>query len=382
MKSVLTALVAAIALSSAMPRVAAQGKTVIIQKVIVKVNGEIFTLTDLTQRQIQLLRDQNRQIKTAEELQTDAGLRQALAEVTPKLLNEAVDELLLVQRGRELGAKFGDDEFKRALDNIKKENNLDDAGLVKALQQEGITLQELRQNFERTSLMQAVQRQEIMPTMTITDEEKRQYYAAHPEEFIKPATVTLRELFIAVPSTQKGVSVGLDEEAKAKVQAARDRAMKGEDFAKIVGEISEAGSKANGGLISDVLIANAPPALAEMLSKMKPGEITEPIRSQQGYTLFKLESRIEAVPEPFDKVRDQITQKIYDTRMDGETKKFLDKLRTQALIEWKDEGYRQMYEKARATKAQGPAPKAQGPTSGARPRAQGPSQEPAVRVAY
>ena len=126
-------------------------------------NGEIFTLTDLTQRQIQVLRDKNRQVRNAEDLQNDAALRQALAEVTPDILVEAVDELLLVQRGRELGVKLSDQQFKQALDNIKKENKLDDAGLAKALSQEGITLAELRQNFERSHLMRAVQQNEIMP---------------------------------------------------------------------------------------------------------------------------------------------------------------------------------------------------------------------------
>jgi peptidyl-prolyl cis-trans isomerase SurA len=336
--------------STAPQDLAAPSKTVIIQKVIVKVNGEVFTLTDLTQRQIETLRNQNKQVRNATDLQTDAGIRQALTEVTPIILMEAIDELLLVQRGREMGVKFGDEQFKQALDNIKKENKLDDAGLIKALQQEGITLQELRQNFERSYLMRGVQQQEIMPAMTITEEEKRQYYAAHPNEFMSEATVTIRELFMSVPSTAKGVSVGVDEEIKAKIDAARARAMKGEDFAKLVGELSEAGSKANGGLITDVLVKNLSPALADLLAKLKPGEITEPLRTQSGYTVFKLEARIDAVPEPFGKVRDQITAKIYEARLEGETKKFLEKLRAQALIEWKDESYKQMYEKARTEK--------------------------------
>jgi len=331
---------------------AAAGKTIVIQKVIVKVNGEVFTLTDLTQRQIQTLREQNqnRQVNAAD-LQSDAGLRQAIGEITPNLLAEAVDELLLVQRGRELGIKFTDDQFKQAVENIKKENKFDDATLMKALQQEGLTLQELRQNFERSYLMRGVQQQEIMPTMTITEEEKRQYYAAHQSEFMTPATVTIRELFVSVPSTAQGVSVGVDEEVKAKVTAARERAMKGEDFAKIVGEISEAGSKANGGLITGIVVSDLAPTMADVLNKLKPGEITEAMRVQKGYTLFKLETRSDSVPEPFSKVRDQITAKIYESRLDGETKKFLEKLRTQALIEWKDDGYKQMYEKARTAKS-------------------------------
>ena len=72
----------------------------IIQKVIVKVNGEIFTQTELEFRQIQVLRDQNRQVRQALDLTTDPGLRAALADITPTLLLDAVDELMFVQHGR------------------------------------------------------------------------------------------------------------------------------------------------------------------------------------------------------------------------------------------------------------------------------------------
>ena len=84
--------------------------------------------------------------------------------------------------------------------------------------------------------------------------------------------------------------------------------------------------------------------------------------------LFKLESRTEATPEPFDKVRDAITAKIYESRMDGENEKFLERLRTQALIEWKDDSYKQMYEKARAAKTTGAGTSGPGPRPKAKDR--------------
>ena len=156
---------------------------------------------------------------------------------------------------------------------------------------------------------------------------------------------------VATQGGQQVVNVAADEAAKAKIDDARARALKGEDFVKLVGELSDSGSKSNGGLISGIVVNDLSPDLAGVLTKLKPGDVSEPIRSAKGYAIFKLESRVEAVPEPFDKVRDRIAQKIYDSRMEGEQKKYLEKLRTQALIEWKDEGYHQMYDKARATKA-------------------------------
>jgi hypothetical protein len=49
-------------------------------------------------------------------------------------------------------------------------------------------------------------------------------------------------------------------------------------------------------------------------------------------------------------VREKISQKVYGERLDGETQKFLDKLRGTALIEWKDDNYKTMYDKAVASK--------------------------------
>ncbi len=333
----------------------AQRKGGVIQRIIVKVNGEIFTQTDLEAKQVDALRDQNKQVRSVLDLQNDEVLVKALAEVTPGILVDMVDELLLVQRGRELGGTFSDALFKQSIENIKKENRLDEEQFKVALAQSGMTLNELRQNLERQYLRQSVQRDEIMRNMTVTDQEARQYYKAHPDEFMKPATIMLRELFVEVPvSTQAGQAVfnaATADAAKAKVDEARNRAMKGEDFAKLVAEVSEAGSKANGGLIGPVVVTELAETLAKLVAQLKAGEITEPVRNARGYTIFKLESKTAETIEPFDKVRQNVNQRIYDARIDGETRKHIEKLRGQALIEWKDETYRQMYEKAQKDRA-------------------------------
>jgi peptidyl-prolyl cis-trans isomerase SurA len=335
---------------------AAQSQGTIIQKIIVKVNGEILTQTELEQLQIDALRRQNQNRPVTErDLATDAGLRSALAEITPTLLADAVDELLLMQRGREMGLKFTDEQFKDSLQRIKDENKIDDKQLMAALQQEGLTMDELRQNFERMFMVNMVERREIMGAMTITEEESRQYYRAHPEEFMKPPTVTLREILVAVPvetvGGQQTVNVAADEAAKEKIAAVRDRALKGEDFLALINEVSQSGTKANGGMVGPVLVADLSPALAGMLEKMKPGDITEPFRTRSGYQIFKLETRTAAEPESFDKVRGQISQRISESRLGVERKKLLDRLRVQALIEWKDEAYKKYYEQGLALRA-------------------------------
>ena len=325
----------------------------IIQRIIVKVNGEIFTQTELVQRQADALRAENLEVKDPKALQDDARLAAKITELTPQILLDVVDELLMVQRGRELGIKFTDQQFKQALENVKKQNNLNDEGLKKAMEQAGLTLESLRQNFERTYLMQGVQQSDIMGNMRLTEEEARQYYQKHPDEFMKPATMVLSEIFVSVPTQtdstgQPTINVGADEAAKEKITKARERVLAGEDFAKVVAEVSEAGSKANGGTVGTVVISEMVGNVRDALTKLKPGEMSEPLRFPTGYRIFKVDTKAEAQLEPFDQVRETIGQKIYQERLGGEQKKYIEKLRAQALIEWKDESYRKLYEKALA----------------------------------
>src|SRR5450759_1379737 len=91
----------------------------IIEQILVKVNGEIFTKTDLEQRQVAALRQKGQQIDLKND-PNNAQLRKALDEITPQIMVDAVDEMLVVQRGRELGYKLSDEQFKSVVDNIQK----------------------------------------------------------------------------------------------------------------------------------------------------------------------------------------------------------------------------------------------------------------------
>src|SRR5690349_20279837 len=77
----------------------------IVEQILVKVNGEIFTKTDLEARQIAALRQMGQQIDPKTN-PSDEQLRKMLDEVTPQLMVNVVDEMLLVQRARELGYKM------------------------------------------------------------------------------------------------------------------------------------------------------------------------------------------------------------------------------------------------------------------------------------
>ena len=316
----------------------------IIEQVLVKVNGEIITKTDLERRQIDALRE----LSGVSDPSTlnDAELAKRLASITPQVIVAAVDELLILQRAKELGYQVTDEQFQSVIDSIKKDNKIEsEQQFQAALKQEGMTLLQLRKVLERQMLFSRVEQAEINPKIpAVTDAEERQYYEAHPAEFATTPSVTLREILVAVPNDKGQFNVALDEAAKAKAESLRTRALNGESFEKLAAEMSDAPSKANGGLIGPIPRAEMAADLLKTLGSMKAGDITEPLRLPAGYEILKLEQSIESTTLPFEAARGQIADKVFQQKHAVELGKYLTKLRSQALIEWKNDEIRKAFE--------------------------------------
>ena len=318
----------------------------IIEQVLVNVNGDILTKTEFETRQVATLRNRP---ELANVTPDSPALRQAIAEVTPQLILEAVDELLLIQRGRELGLALGDEQFKSILDNIKKSNNLEEEEQFQAaLKQEGLTMDDLRRNLERQMLASEAQRRDIFDKISVTEAEARAHYDAHMQEFTTPSELTLREILIEVPTSDRGVNVAQDDEALAEAEDVRKRLLAGEPFARLAAEHSDAPSKANGGLIGPIKREELAEALQQRLDGLKVGDLTDVTRTQRGYQILKLESRTETRIRSFDDARSDISTSVANEKMAGERTKYLERLRSQATITWRNDELKRAYERALA----------------------------------
>ena len=314
----------------------------ILEQILVKVNGEILTKTDLEKLQISALREQSN-INPAG--LNDAELGRALAEVTPQVIVEAVDELLLLQRAKALGYAVSDEAFNNVLASIKKDNKIDsEEAFQAALKQEGMTLPQLRRMLEKRMLIGQVQQREVMSHIDVTDAEEKAYYDAHRAEFATQPSVTLREIMISVPTDPKGVNAGAVDDAQKKAEATRARVAGGEAFDKVAAEVSDAPSKANGGLIGAIAKSELAEDLAKLLAAMKVGEVTPVVRVAGGFEILKLEASSESTTLPFEDARSQIAERLGAERQGAELQKYLRKLRDQALIEWKNDEIKKAFE--------------------------------------
>jgi parvulin-like peptidyl-prolyl isomerase len=303
------------------------------------VNGDILTKTQLEAREVAALRQRGQQNLS------DEDLKKAIAEVTPEVLVDAIDEMLMLQRGRDLGYKLGDEQFKDILDRIKKDNKIEtEEQFQAALKQEGLTLDELRKSIERNMIVSRVQQNEVMGKISVSEQEARTYYNAHKAEFVTPASLVIREMLVAVPNDPKGLNVAKDDEAKAKAEALRARVVAGENFETLAAEASEAASKSNNGLIGPIKLDELDAAMRKVFEPMKAGEVTPVMRTARGYQFFKIESKTESEVVPFDQARDQIGNRVAQTKQMGEVRRFLTKLRAEALIEWKNPELKKLYD--------------------------------------
>ncbi len=316
----------------------------IIEQILVKVNGEVFTKSDLEARQVVRLRElQGQNPDRAGD--NSEELRKRLDDVTPEILVEVVDEMLVVQRGKELGYTLSDPQFESVLDNIRTENKLESEDQFQAaLKQEGLTLADLRKNLERQMIQQQVQQNEVVNRVAITEDEERAYYDSHLTDFTTLASVTLREILIRRPADSRGVNVAADEAARARAEAVRARAVAGDNFGKLAADVSDSASRANGGLIGPIKLDDLSADLAKIIEAMTIGEVSEPRRTARGYQILRLETVSPKQTLAFEAAREQIADRLLAGKRQRELVKYLEKLRAQAIIEWKNGDIKKAYD--------------------------------------
>jgi peptidyl-prolyl cis-trans isomerase SurA len=312
----------------------------ILEQILVKVNGEIITKTDLEKLQISAIRD--RQTTTP---MSNADLGKAIADVTPAVIVDAVDELLLMQRAKTIGLAVTDEQFNGVLDSIKKDNKIEtDQAFQAALKESGMTLPQLRKVLEKQILIGQLRQREVASHVEVTEAEEKTYYDAHTSEFASVPSVTLREIQVKVPTDARGVNAAAVDDARQKAEDIRARVAKGEAFEKVATEISDAPSKTNGGLIGPIPKTELAEDLAKVISTMKIGEMTPVISMGGGFEIFKLESTIESTTLTFEQARGRIADRLAGQQQADAMGAYVKKLRGQALIEWKNAEIHKAYD--------------------------------------
>lgn len=287
----------------------------VVERVIVRVNGDIVSQSEFVARQAAAVQA----ARIAPE-----GVEAFLRENNAKILQQAIDELLLVQRAAELGYRVPPQYVNELVDSIKKENNIaSEEELIQQLRREGMTLSELKRNIERNVLRQQVLQRELQSKQALTEADARADYEARKAEHSRPAFVHLQEIVLA-PETPT---------AQARARELVKRARAGEDFAELAKAHSAAASRASGGDLGRLNRGDLPPELEKAAFALAAAAVSDPIPTSRGLLILRCVERSEASFTPFEEVKEAILKRMAQERMASQYEAYMEGLRKSALID-------------------------------------------------
>ncbi len=305
---------------------AAQDKKVL-DEIVVRVNNEIITRSDVLRARAAVGAEVDEECRQSG---CTADQRAKLTEEKEtNLLRDLIDQSLLIQRGKDAGISVTA-ECVRRMDAIRQQNNIPSMEeLEKAVNSTGLSFEDWKANLCNSILTQEVLRKEVRPD--ITEQEVKEHYEKHKEQFVRPERVYLSEIFVNTDGKPETDLPALEQKA----QTLRKRVVDGgEDFNELAKRFSDGSTADRGGFLGDEGFARdgLAPEITEMVFKMKRGELTGIIRTKTGFLILKVEQRFEAGLQPLDKVDNEIQNRIYMEKMRPAMREYLTKLREESYV--------------------------------------------------
>lgn len=282
----------------------------IIERVVAKVGGQILTLSEFESRQIAAVQA----ARVGPE-----GVERFLRENNQRILQEAIDDLLLLERAVELGLRVRADAVDETIEEMKRENNLaTDEAFQAQLRREGMTLDELKRSIARSFARRMVLSRELDTRSTVTEAEVLAEFQAHKDDYAQPATARLAEIVLEGEGAQERAA-----EILRQVRA-------GTDFATLAKQHSRAATAGDGGDLGRVVREDLAPELATLVFSLPVGGVSEPLATASGWRLLKVVERSEAKPPSLDTARPIIEQRLAQGRVAQQYEKYIAGLRQAA----------------------------------------------------
>jgi peptidyl-prolyl cis-trans isomerase SurA len=292
------------------------------------VNDNIITISEV------------REIMAPEALELDkryygTELEMRRRELFRKALQPLIDVEIQVERAKQLNISVQPADIDRQVEQLKQANQLTDAQLEEILQSRGLTTEAHREQISRSLLLSKLVNFEVQSRLVITEAELQEAYKAQQDRFRVAGELTVSHILFLVPEQATP-----EEEARAKqkAEAILQKVRAGGDFANLAKQYSEGPSAQNAGLLGTFRTGELLPGFEAAIAKLKPGEISEPVRTQIGWHLIRLESVQESNYKPLEAVREELTAELKRAKFERNYKEWLENLRQQSYIKILYEG--------------------------------------------
>ena len=302
----------------------------IVEEIVAKVNGDIVTRGEIDQQRKRVAEAARQQGLTGPRLTdaVDQGAKDAL--------RDQIDQLLLVQKGKDLDIKV-DGDITKKMAEIQLQSKITDPDQFHdyVRQQTGMTYEDFRQQMSNQLLVQRVIGEQVSSRISIPDADLRKYYDEHKTEFMREEQVYLSQILISTEGkTPEQVTA-----AQKKAADLVTRARKGEKFSDLARNNSDDTETArDGGQLPPYKRGMLRKELEDVVFTQKKGAVTDPIKTPNGLLILRIDERFEAGQASFEEVKEEVLQKLAGPKMDPKVREYLTKLRQDAFLEIKD-GY-------------------------------------------
>src|SRR5437868_2418190 len=308
----------------------------VIEEIIARVNSSIITRSDLAKSREEL----QQELKQNNVSPTDTRAKEKEKDV----LRDLIDQQLLLGKGKDLGIT-GDTELVKRLDDLRKQLKLESMDdLEKEAQKQGVSFEDFKAGIRNQIVTQQVISHEVAPHIQITQKEIEDYYNAHKADLEQPESVDLSEILVSTGTESVNVDPNAPPapEDPAKVTAAEQKAKQllasikgGAKFEDVAKKSSEGSTAEQGGELGQFKRGMLAKELEDLTFKMKPGEVSDAIRTKQGFVILKVNEHTQAGIAPLKQVENRIQEAIYYEKLQPALRAYLTKLREEAYIDIK-----------------------------------------------
>lgn len=307
--------------------VALRAEARLVDRVAAVVNDQIVLLSDLHDRLAPVMP----QLKQIPDPQTRKARLQQLRD---QALEQMIGEKLISQQAKKLKISISERDLQIGLQELMNKNNLDEEQLKQALAREGKTLdsykeQMLRPQLERMRVLQI----QVRPRVSVGEDEIKALYQKNLRELGVETKVRARHIFVLIPP---GANADVIGERKRVALDLLKQINEGADFAELAREHSQDSiTRHEGGDLGYFGPGTLPANIEKVVFAMGKGEISQPLRSERGFHIIRVEDRRESAALPLQDVEAQLRQQIFAEKMEKATKAWLAELRKKSYIDIK-----------------------------------------------
>ena len=294
----------------------------VVDKIVVVVNSEI-----ITQREVDVILGpvygQYRNIYKGEEL---IG---KLEDIREKILKQLIEDRLILSEAKKQNITVEEKDIDAKINEIKGQVG-SERELEAMLNEQNITLNELRARYKEKILIRKLIDQRVGAKIIITPLEVKNYYSEHKDDFLQPEEVKLRSILIK-PKKESGGEAG----ALELIRDIMKRLKEGCDFEGLAKEYSGSPGASEGGVMGYIKKGDLMPQIEEIVFNLKEGQISGIIQSPLGYHIFKVDEKKVRRTKELPEVRQNIEEFLYREKVNQRLKSWIDSLAKSAYIEFK-----------------------------------------------